>query len=83
MTDEDFIAAMKQGIPPLPKPEGPPPGMEVIALGNAEIGIGTFEGQPATADGHAAPLPEYPQRTDLPPTPTQFRPVPNPFEEDR
>lgn len=59
-------------------------GLDVIHHNNADlVGTGVSEGQPSTADGHAAPLPEYPQRTDLPPTPTQFRPVPNPFEEDR
>lgn len=52
MTDADFIAAMQQGIPPLPK------GLEVLELGNADlVGTGTWTGTPDTADGHAAPLP--------------------------
>ena len=38
-----------------------------VVKGNADLyGEGQYEGQPPTADGHAAPLPVYPQPSDLP-----------------
>lgn len=42
---------------------------EVLELGNHGIDPGTWTGTPDTADGHAAPLPEYPKPEDLPPQP--------------
>lgn len=48
-------------------------GLDVIAstgvvTGNGDIyGEGQYTGTPPTADGHEAPLPIYPQPTDLPP----------------
>ena len=37
-------------------------GVEALELGNADIDIGTWTGTPDTADGHAAPLPVYPDK---------------------
>lgn len=46
------------------------PNLEVLELGNADLyGEGQWTGTPDTADGHAAPLPEYPSKDDLPPDP--------------
>ncbi len=46
------------------------PRLEVLELGNADLyGEGQYTGTPATADGHAAPLPIYPIPEDLPPDP--------------
>ncbi|GEM_PF-1081927 len=62
MNDADFIAAMQQGLPPLPK------GLEVLELGNADLSASsTWTGR--TEPNEAAPLPQYPQRDDLPETP--------------
>lgn len=38
-------------------------------LGGHRIDLGTWTHSPDTADGHAAPLPIYPQASDLPPSP--------------
>ena len=45
-------------------------GLTVIEHQNADLyGEGQWTGTPDTADGHAAPLPEYPGKGDLPPSP--------------
>lgn len=42
-------------------------GLTVIEHQNADLyGEGQWTGTPDTADGHAAPLPVYPQPSDLP-----------------
>lgn len=51
MNDADFIAAMQQGLPPLPTPDA-------IQRGNEGIDPGTWTGWTGPRD--FAPLPEYP-----------------------
>lgn len=66
MNDADFIAAMQQGLPPLPQ------GLEVLELGNADlVASSTWTGR--TAPSEYAPLPQYPQSDDLPERPTHQR----------
>jgi len=60
MSDAEFITAMQQGLPPLPAPD-------TIQRGNEGIDPGTWTGWDGPAD--FAPLPEYPQKSQLPPTP--------------
>jgi len=70
MNDTDFIAAMQQGLPPLPTPDP-------IQRGNEGIDPGTWTGR--TGPNEYAPLPQYPQPADLPERPTHQR-EPEPFE---
>jgi len=60
MSDAEFITAMQQGLPPLPAPD-------TIQRGNEGIDPGTWTGWTGPKD--FAPLPQYPQPGDLPPTP--------------
>lgn len=49
-------------------------GLDVIEHDNADLwGEGAWTGTPATADGHSAPLPVYPQPADLPDLAEQIR----------
>ena len=57
LSDADFIAAMQQGLPPLPAPD-------TIQRGNEGIDPGAWTGWTGPKD--FAPLQIYPQPSDMP-----------------